>query len=131
MEGGGKPLAIRLTAGQRGDAPQLIPLLEAGAVKRRHRGRPRRRPRRLVADRAYSSRAIRAYLRRHHIQAVIPKRKTERVRVRLDGARYRRRHVVEQKINRFKQYRRVATRYETRAANYLAMVTIAAILMWL
>jgi transposase len=131
VEGGGKPMVLRLTAGQRGDAPELIPLLEAGAVKRRHQGRPRRRPRRLVADRSYSSRPIRAYLRQHHIQAVIPKRKNERVRVRLRSALYRHRHVAEQTINRLKQYRRVATRYEKRAANYLAMVIIAAILMWL
>jgi transposase len=38
---------------------------------------------------------------------------------------------VERLINRLKQFRRVATRYEKRARNYLAMVTIRAILLWL
>jgi transposase len=45
--------------------------------------------------------------------------------------RYRERNVVERLINQLKQFRRVATRYEKRAANYLAMVTIAAITLWL
>ena len=42
-----------------------------------------------------------------------------------------RRNIVERLINRLKQWRRIATRYEKRAANYRAMVTIAAILLWL
>lgn len=44
---------------------------------------------------------------------------------------YRRRNLVERLINRFKQYRRIATRYEKRVANYRAMWVIAAILIWL
>jgi transposase len=44
---------------------------------------------------------------------------------------YRERNRVERLINRLKQFRRIATRYEKRAANYLAMITIAAILLWL
>jgi transposase len=44
---------------------------------------------------------------------------------------YRERNQVERLINRLKRFRRVATRYEKRAANYLAMVLIAAILLWL
>lgn len=48
-----------------------------------------------------------------------------------DRAAYRERNVVERLINRLKRWRRVATRYEKRAANYLAMVTLAAVLLWL
>jgi transposase len=44
---------------------------------------------------------------------------------------YRERNRIERLINRLKQFRRIATRYEKRAANYLAMITIAAILLWL
>jgi transposase len=51
--------------------------------------------------------------------------------VRFDKAAYRKRSVVERLVNCLKQFRQVATRYEKRAVNYLAMVTIAAILLWL
>ena len=105
--------------------------MEGGAVKRRGRGRPRRRPRRLVGDKGYSSRRVRRYLRQHGIGATIPKRRDERPQRVFDRALYRERNRVERCINRLKQYRRVATRYEKLAVTYLAMVTIAAILMWL
>src|SRR5829696_392346 len=48
-----------------------------------------------------------------------------------DRAAYRERNVVERLINRLKQWRRIATRYEKRAVNYLAMLTVAALLLWL
>ncbi len=74
----------------------------------------------------------RPYLRQCGIGAVIPRQKREPRRgVRFDRAAYRERTRVERTINRLKQFRRIATRYEKRAANYLAMVTIAAVLLWL
>ncbi len=51
--------------------------------------------------------------------------------MRFDKIAYRKRNVVERLINRLKQFRRIATRYEKRAVNYLAMLTIAAITLWL
>ena len=48
-----------------------------------------------------------------------------------DCAAYRRRNLVERLINRLKQFRRIATRYEKRAVNFLAMVTISMIRLWL
>ena len=105
--------------------------MEGGAVKRPGRGRPRRRPRRLVGDKGYSSRRVRRYLRQHGIGATIPQRRGERPQRVFDRALYRERNRVERCINRLKQYRRVATRDEKLAVTYLAMVTIAAILMWL
>ena len=48
-----------------------------------------------------------------------------------DRAAYRLRNRVERLINRLKQFRRIATRYEKRAANYLAMLTIGMILLWI
>jgi transposase len=84
-----------------------------------------------VGDKAYSSRPIRAYLHCHHIRPVIASKK-DQPRPRLfDRVLYRSRNVVERLINRLKQFRRVATRYEKRAANYLAMVTLAAARLWL
>jgi transposase len=121
-----------LTPGQRQERRALEPLLEQGAVRRPgQRGRPRLHPRALAADKGYTGRTARAYLRAKHIHAVIPRLSNEPRRgTRFDRAAYRERNHVERGINRLKQFRRVATRYEKLAATYLAFVTIAAILLW-
>ena len=74
---------------------------------------------------------IRRSLRRRGIGAVIPTKKNERPSPRFDRAAYRERNVVERTINRLKQFRRIATRYEKRAVYYLGMLTLAAIFLWL
>jgi len=102
-------------------------LMETGAVKRVGRGRPRVRHDRVAGDMGYSGRKIRQYLRRRGIGIVIPRQKRERRRGRFDKVAYRKRNVVERLVNRLKQFRRVATRYEKRAVHYLSMLTIAAI----
>jgi transposase len=130
-EGGGKPMTFVLTAGQRHEAVVFEQLMEQGAVKRVGRGRPRRRARRVVGDKGYSSRKIRAYLRRRHIRYTIPRKQNERRTGPFDRAIYRTRSRVECLINRLKQSRRIATRYEKYAVYYLAMLTIAAIQLWL
>ncbi|MFE5796864.1 IS5 family transposase [Streptomyces sp. NPDC056503] len=71
-EQGQKPLSLLVTAGQRGDSPQFEPVLKAIQVPRPGAGRPRTRPLRVRGDRAYSSRANRAYLRRRGIRCTIP-----------------------------------------------------------
>ncbi len=123
-------MVLLLTAGQRHEQTMFEPLMEAGAVKRPGHGRLRARPDRVAGDKGYSSKRIRRYLRRRGIGVVIARQKRER-RVRFDKAAYRKRNVVERLINRLKQFRRIATRYEKRAVNYLAMLTIAAIMLWL
>ena len=121
-----------LTAGQRHEAPQVPALLEQGAVKRPGRGRPRLRPARAVGDKGYTGTPVRAYLRRRGIRAVIPRRRTESRRgVRFDRAAYRQRNVVERTINRLKQFRAIATRYEKLPETYHALLVIATILLWL
>jgi len=74
---------------------------------------------------------VRHYLCRRGIGAVIPRKSNEQRKGRFDRQAYRERNVVERLINRLKQHRRVATRYEKRAANYRAMVSLACILLWL
>jgi transposase len=107
------------------------PLMESGDVRRVGRGRPRRRPQRVVADKGYSSRRIRSWLRSHGIRHTIPHKRNECRSGPFDHVIYRERNRIERLFNRLKQARRVATRFEKRAANYLAMVTIAALLVWL
>jgi transposase len=121
-----------LTAGERHEQSAFVPLMAGRAVKRPGgRGRPRKRPKRVVGDKGYSSGKVRRYLRQHGIGATIPKKQDERPQRVFDRELYRERNRVERCINRLKQYRRVATRYEKLAVNYLAMVTIAAILIWM
>ncbi len=130
-EGNGRPITAVLTGGERHEQIALEALLDQGTIRRPGRGRPRLRPRRAAGDKGYSSPTARRHLRRRHIRPVIPSMSNQRRRPDFDRAAYRRRNRVERLINRRKQFRRIATRYEKRAANYLAMVTIGMILLWL
>ncbi len=124
-DGTGKPLTFLLTAGQRHESVVFEALMQS-AVKRPARGQPKRRPKRLVADKAYGKRRIRAYLRRHGIRSTIPHKVNEHRSGPFSRCVYCTRNLVERLINRLKQFRRVATRYQKRAANYLAMLSLAA-----
>jgi transposase len=124
-------MALVLTGGERHEQPVLPALMERGAVKRAGRGRPRVRPDAVAGDKGYSSEKARRYLRGRRIAAVIPTKADQEPLPSFDRAAYRERNVVERTINRLKQFRRIATRYEKRAANYQAMLTVGAILLWL
>jgi transposase len=130
-EGGGKLMTFILSPGHWHEQRVVRELLERGGVKRQRRGRPKVRPRRLVGDKGYSSSSLRRYLRQKGIRYTIPRRKNEHRGGSFDKAIYRLRNRVERLINRLKQYRRIATRYDKRAANYATWITIAAILLWM
>jgi transposase len=111
-------------------------------IGRRGGGRPRTRPARLLADKAYSSRAIRAYLRRRKIKAVIPEPADQirnRIRRGRDGGRpptfdrerYKTRNVVERAINKLRGFRAVATRFDKRDYVFRGTIDVAAIRIWL
>ena len=111
-------------------------------VARRGGGRPRTRPARVLADKAYSSRAIRSHLRRRGIRATIPE-PADQIRGRLrrgakggrppafDPHAYKQRNTVERAFNRLRQHRAVATRYDKRDFVYRGTVDVAAIRIWL
>jgi transposase len=122
-------ITFLLTPGQESDIQQAEELLETGAILTRS-GQSRLRPGRLVADKGYTSRAFRSYLHRKHIRCTIPRRSNERRRGPFDKQYYRKRNIVERLINRLKQFRRIATRYEKRAVNFAAMITIASIFLF-
>jgi transposase len=86
---------------------------------------PRRRPKRLVADKAYGSRRIREWLSRRRIRAVIPTKSNENRRADFDPEAYRGRNVIERCISWLKEARRVATRYEKLARNFLCMIKLS------
>jgi transposase len=105
-------------------------------------GGPCTRPDRVLADKGYSSKAIRIYLRRRHIRATIPERRDQRHnRVRrgakggrppaFDRTAYKRRNIVERCFQRLKQFRAIATRYDKTALSYQAMIDLATLTLWL
>jgi len=124
-------MTLVLTAGQRHEAVVFPQLMETGAVKRCGPGRPKRRPHRVIGDKGYSSGKIRRYARQHGMRITIPRKQNERRTGPFDRRLYRLRNRIERLINRCKQFRRIATRYEKHAANYQAMWLIAAIILWL
>ena len=132
------PLSFVVTAGNRHDGP-LLPEVLAGVRVRQRRGRARTRPEAVAADKAYSSRSNRGYLRARHIRAVIPerglrpgaKRRARGPRPQCSTAAYKRRNAVERMFAWLKECRRVATRFEKRADHFLAMVKLAAIRLYL
>ena len=91
---------------------------------------PRRRPKRAAGDMAYNNQRIRGWLRARRMGAVIPRPKNQRRR-RFDKARYKGRNVVERLIGWLKERRRLATRFEKLAVNFLAMIKIAMTLWFL
>jgi transposase len=133
-EGGGKPLAFILSGGERHESRFLCALLDGGHVRRLGAGRPRHRPECVVGDKGYSYPSLRRLLARRGIRCVIPRRKDQRPgdrRHRFDPVLYRGRNRVERLVGRLKEQRRIATRYEKRASSFLAMITLAALLLWL
>mgnify|MGYP000206360045 CR=1 FL=1 len=129
-EGNGRLLTFALTPGQQHDITMSEMLLEQGAVFRTATGRKRLYPKRLIADKGYTSRKFRAFLRKHHIAVTIPHRENEHHKGVFDKVLYRTRNRVERLFARLKQFRRIATRYEKRGENFAALITIAAIFLW-
>ena len=135
-------MACLLGPGQGGDNPQLLALLDDISVARVGPGRPRKRPDRVLADKAYSHPSTRAALRQRGIAFTSPEKSDQIARRRAKGSRggrpprfdqalYAERNVVERCFNRLKQFRGLATRYAKRAVYYRAEITIAAIVLWL
>ena len=105
--------------------------LDAGAVRQAGRGRPKLRPESVVADKGYSSNRIRNCLKSKAIKPVIPLRTDQGRDDSFDREAYRERNLVERLINRIKQWRRIATRYEKRVVNYSGMLSLAVVVLWL
>ncbi|KIZ15812.1 transposase [Streptomyces natalensis ATCC 27448] len=117
-------------------------MLERIRVPRIGLGRPRKKPDSLAADKAYSNGPCREYLRRRGIRHTIPE-KSDSPAARLrkssrggrppafDEERYKKRNTVERAINKLKQSRAVATRYDKRGYVFLGTATVAALGIWL
>ena len=119
VRGLGCPVRFHVTAGQRGDAPQALTLIENMPAKV------------VMADTAYDSDQIRKAVAEKGALAVIPNNPSRAKKHPLDEHLYVQRHLVECCFSKLKQFRRVATRFEKTARNYLAVITLAAIILWL
>jgi transposase len=130
------------TAGQRHDSLAFEPLMGRLRIRRAGRGRPRTRPGRLLADKAYSNRTIRSHLRRRGITATIPER-SDQQKTRagkestggrppaFDAAAYKQRNTVERAFNTLKTFRAVAMRTDKREFVFPGTIDIASITIWL
>jgi transposase len=115
-EGQGKAMVMVLAPGQQHEATVFEALLEQGTVRRPGRGRLRR----VIGDKGYSAKRIRGYLRQRGMRITIPRKRNECRSGPFNRAVYRTRNRIERLINRCKQFRRLATRYEKRVVNHRA-----------
>ena len=119
MSGLGLPTRFVLSPGQEADITHAPPLLAGTA------------PAVVIADKGYDQRALVADIEARGGEAVIPTQKDRTVQREIDRDRYKDRNLVERFWARAKQYRRVATRYDKTARNFLAFVHLASIMLWL
>jgi transposase len=130
-----------LTPGQAGDGPQFRAVL-ARITIRLPVGRPRTRPDAVAADKAYSSRANRTYLRNRHITAVIPEKTDQAANRKKRGSRggrpvthdpelYKQRNTAERCVNRIKEWRGLAFRFDKTPESYLAGLHLRGALLWI
>jgi transposase len=136
-----RPLSFVLTPGQSADNPQFTAVVDkikvCGPV-----GRPRTRPGAVAADKAYSARGTRTYLRRRKIRAVIPEKDDQAANRKKKGSGggrpvshdpdlYRDRNTVERAINKIKDWRGLATRYDKTPTSYEAGLHLRGSVIWL
>lgn len=124
VDNAGHLMGLTITEGQRHETQAFKMLMNQGAVKRTW-GRPKLRPNTVVADKGYTAGWIRDWLRQKGINYVIPKKSSECQKGIFRSHLYRKRNIVERVIGHFKEYRRLANRYEKLLDNYKAMWMIA------
>jgi len=112
-------MKLILTAGQDAECCLAIPLLENLS------------PSAVLADKAYDVDALRQWLKERAIKAVIPPKSNRKEEIQCDYWLYKERHAVECMFGKLKHYRRITTRYEKKAINYMGMLSFASALLWL
>ncbi len=115
----GRLIAILLTGGEAHDCPVAKRLV-----------RRVKRPKRMLGDKAYDSAELREELAAHATKSVIPNRSNRKLLFTFNRRLYKLRWRIEAAFNRLKDFRRIATRYDKLARNYLASVCLVAALVW-
>lgn len=119
MRGLGLPIRCLLTGGQRNDITQAKALIDGLSAEW------------VLGDTAFDADHFRADIKSMNAQAVIPSHPSRAMKFPLSADIYKERHLVECCFNKLKHFRRIATRYEKTARNFLAIITVAAIALWL
>ena len=114
----GMPVRLAVTEGTADDSSQALPLIEGIEAEY------------LLADKAYDTNEIIAAARNLGMDPVIPPKRNRREKRDYDQAPYRLRHLVKDGFLEFKQWRGVATCYAKRAASYLAVCQLRAVMIW-
>ena len=115
----GRLIAILLTGGEAHDCPVAERLIR--------RARP---PKRMLGDKAYDSTELREELNKRGTKSIIPNKSNRKQPFSFSKRLYKLRWRIESAFNRLKDFRRIATRYDRLARNYLASVCLAAALVW-
>jgi transposase len=134
VDGQGVPLGIHLDRASPAEVTLVERTLQGVRVPRRGPGRPRSRPKRLIADRAYDSDPLRQRLAKRGIQLICPHRKNRRKPPTQDGRplrRYRRRWKIERTFAWLGNFRRLVVRYERSLPMYNAFFHLACLLITL
>ena len=119
VDGRGLPVALALTPGQAHDLTAVPALIEALPANGR-----------LIGDKAYDADWLRKRLRERRVRTCIPPTRSRRMPRYYSKILYRQRNLIERFFNKIKHARRIATRFEKHAVNFLAAVQIVAILIW-
>ena len=115
----GRPLRFIVTAGQVGDITQAPALLDGQSGDA------------VLGDKAYDSNALRAIIAGLGATAVIPSNRTRRIIIPHDVDAYKQRNRIEHCFCQLKHFRRFATRYDRRAANFTGSIQLAAAMIWM
>jgi transposase len=119
VNGLGMPVELKVTPGQVADITEAESLLQGHDFEA------------AIGDKGFDSKKLVDYIESRGAEAVIPPRSNLKDQREFDYHLYKERNLVERFINRIKQYRRVATRYEKTARNFLAFVQVAAVMVLL
>ena len=115
----GRPLRFLLTAGQVHDSKGARDLLEGVEAAG------------LIADKAYDSTDLRQEIAAAGMHAVIPSTRSRKLQIPHDAILYKTRNRIERCFNKLKHFRRIATRYDRRALNFLAFIHLASAMLWM
>jgi transposase len=115
----GRLLSILLSGGQAHDCPPAKRLIR--------RTKPAKR---ILGDRAYDSAELRQWLSDRGTRTVVPNKSNRKQPFRFDRKSYKQRHLIENAFCRLKDFRRIATRYDRLARNFLASVCLVAAIVW-
>ncbi len=134
VDGQGVPLGVHLDSASPAEVKLLEPTLATIAVPRAGPGRPRQKPERIIADKAYDSDPLRLRLAKRHIELIVPHRRNRKKPPTQDGRklrRYRRRWKVERTFAWLGNFRRLLVRWERHLKMYLAFFHLACLLITL